>query len=161
MAAPVSPAAGYTGDKTFWDNEVYNDWTALYASWTAYTPTWSCSVSAPSLGNGTLTGAYKATGKTVEFRLRWVAGSTTTYGSGLWSFSLPTGYAPTAVQSAPGIAINGAANLRYALGCYLSTGTGIFRMAVNGTSGVKTTTDTPFTWSSGAQIVLGGVYEAS
>ncbi|WP_433415018.1 hypothetical protein ACQP1V_36225 [Microtetraspora malaysiensis] len=166
MAVPVSPVAGAMADKALWDAEVYDKWTDVYAGWTPYTPVWSCSATAPNLGNGSLTGAYKAIGKTVEFRIRFVAGSSTAFGDGLWSFSLPQGYAPTAVQSAPGIAINGAASVRWPLACWLSTGTGVFRMCVNGTGGIRTNAGTPansspFQWSNSAQVVLGGVYEAS
>ncbi|TQS29124.1 hypothetical protein [Microbispora sp. KK1-11] len=165
MAGPVIPAAGLLEDKTFWDAEVYQKWVDLYAGWTAYTPTWSTSnATQPSVGNGTLTGAYRAVGKTVFFRLRFQAGSTTTFGDGLWSFSLPVGYAPTAVQAAPGVAI-GPSSARYPIGCYLTSGNGVYRMPVNGSGGIRTnlgaTVDVPFEWGSGHQIIIAGVYEAS
>jgi hypothetical protein len=150
-------------DDGFWDAEVFDKWVDLYAGWTSYTPVWTCSTTNPSLGNGTLTGAFRAVGKTVDFRLRWVAGSTTTYGDGQWSFTLPR--SPTATQSAPGIAINGAAGMRFVLACVINTA-GVSRMATNGTAGVSTNAGTPansvpFQWSNGAQLLLGGVYEAS
>lgn len=163
MAAPVSPTAGQLATDTFWDTENYDRWVALYAGWTSYTPTWTMSVTNPSLGNGTLTGAYKAIGKTVEFRLRFVAGSTTTFGEGLWSFSLPSGYSPAAAQTTYGMAAS-AASARYVLAAYLTAADGVFRMAYGGTSGVRTNagaTDVPFEWSQNAQLILGGVYEAS
>lgn len=164
MAAPVRPRAGDLGDPAFWKAEVYDKFTDLYAGWTPYTPAWSCSITAPSLGNGTLTGRYKAIGKTVWFSLRFLAGSTTTFGDGLWAFTLPI--PPTAVQSAPGVAIGPSSN-RWPLACWLSTGTGVFRMIpYGGTGGVRTiasnpSTSVPFQWASGHQIILGGVYESS
>jgi hypothetical protein len=57
--------------------------------WTEYTPAWSSSGTQPSLGNGTLTGRYTQTGKTVTGIVEWQAGSTTTYGTGNWLFSVP------------------------------------------------------------------------
>ncbi len=56
---------------------------------TSYTPTWTSSGTAPSLGNGTLTGAYTQIGKLVEARIAITFGSTTTYGTGNFYFSLP------------------------------------------------------------------------
>lgn len=57
-----------------------------------YTPTWTqSSGTQPSLGDGTLTGYYSRSGNIVTVMLRFVAGSTTTYGnSGTgYLFSLP------------------------------------------------------------------------
>ena len=163
MAAPVSPSAGRMVDNVDWSTEVYDRWVALGAGWTTYTPVWSCSVTNPSLGNGSLTGAYKAIGKTVEFRLRFVAGSTTTFGEGLWAFTLPAGRSPAVSQTAYGLAAT-AAGLRYVLAAYLTATGGVFRMTYGGTSGVRTnvgSTDVPFEWATNAQLILGGVYEAS
>lgn len=55
----------------------------------AYTPVWTASGTAPALGNGTLTGQYYVRGKQVQFHLELVAGSTTTFGTGSYSFTLP------------------------------------------------------------------------
>jgi hypothetical protein len=56
---------------------------------TTFTPTWTGSVTNPVLGNGTLEGKYMRTGKQCFAKYRMVAGSTTTFGSGDWIFSLP------------------------------------------------------------------------
>jgi hypothetical protein len=58
-------------------------------AWSTYTPTWTASTTNPSLGDGTLTGRYKAIGKTVFVKIHMQAGSSTTFGSGHWKFSLP------------------------------------------------------------------------
>jgi len=57
--------------------------------WTSYTPTWTSSATAPSLGNGTLQGLYLQVGKNVHVLINFKAGSTTTFGTGTWNFSLP------------------------------------------------------------------------
>lgn len=62
---------------------------ANQAAWTAYTPTWTCSGTPPALGNGTLAARYKQVGKRVQVVISLVAGSTTTFGNNLWTFSLP------------------------------------------------------------------------
>jgi hypothetical protein len=56
---------------------------------TSYTPTWTATTTNPVLGNGALAGYYIRTGDVVWFRIVLVAGSTTTFGSGTYRFSLP------------------------------------------------------------------------
>lgn len=95
---------GYTGNLTQWvspanaivaqvdqaGNFSANDfiWTAG-AAWTSYTPTWTAATTNPVLGNGTLVGRYKQFGKTVLVNITLTAGSTTTFGTGAYSFALP------------------------------------------------------------------------
>ena len=57
--------------------------------WITYTPVWTSSGTAPVIGNGTLTGGYRRIGQQVDFWLEFTAGSTTTFGTGSWRFSLP------------------------------------------------------------------------
>lgn len=159
MAAPVSPTAGQLIDKTFWDDEIYEQFTDIYASWTSYTPTWSAASGTPSVGNGSLAAAYKLIGQTAFVRLRLVIGTTSTLGTGLWGFTLPAGATPNAVQSVPGFLSNSAGTVRHPLGAYLTAGSGVFRIAVNGSSGVGSAA--PFAWADGDQLVLCGSYEIS
>lgn len=55
----------------------------------SYTPQWTASVTAPVLNNGTLVGKYMKIGQLVVYYLELVPGSTTTFGSGQWFFTLP------------------------------------------------------------------------
>jgi hypothetical protein len=57
--------------------------------WQTYTPAWTASTTNPTLGNGTITGRYTQIGKTVHAMISVLLGSTTTVGSGSYSFSLP------------------------------------------------------------------------
>lgn len=61
------------------------------SDWKSYTPTWSASVSNPAIGNGSILGFYRQVGDTIFGSIRLATGSTTTYGSGVYSFSLPSG----------------------------------------------------------------------
>lgn len=56
---------------------------------TAYTPSWTSSGTAPAIVNGTLTGLYQVVGDLVYVAINLVAGSSTTYGTGFYNFSLP------------------------------------------------------------------------
>lgn len=56
--------------------------------WDTYTPAWTASVN-PAIGNGTITGQYKRIGNFVVVDAGFVAGTTTTFGTSQWFFSLP------------------------------------------------------------------------
>lgn len=55
----------------------------------SYTPVWTGAGSNPVLNNGTLTGEWSQIGPLVFFSIILTAGSTTTFGTGAWAFTLP------------------------------------------------------------------------
>lgn len=55
----------------------------------AYAPVWASTGSAPSLGNGTISAAYTRKGSIVTGWIELSFGSTTTPGTGVWTFTLP------------------------------------------------------------------------
>jgi len=57
--------------------------------WISYTPTWTASTTNPAIGNGNLAGGYRRIGQQVDFWIDLGSGSTTTFGTGTWRFSLP------------------------------------------------------------------------
>lgn len=57
--------------------------------WQTYTPVWGSSGTQPALGNGTLTGRYSILGKTCFAFMELTIGSTTTFGTGDYTLSLP------------------------------------------------------------------------
>lgn len=134
--------------------------------WAAYTPAWTALTTNPVLGNGTLTGKFAQIGKTVVFRIDLTIGSTTSFGSGQWRFSLP-------VTSAAGTGMNVG-------GFYSDASGGPAVWPVFGGRGITTTTfepfapfsqtDTrvglltgaaPFTWATSDEVHFVGVYEAA
>ncbi|MEU5197294.1 hypothetical protein AB0G86_25135 [Streptomyces scabiei] len=58
-------------------------------AWTAFTPTWTSSGTAPALGNGVLVGRYQRVGRTITCHINLIPGSTSTFGTGNYSFALP------------------------------------------------------------------------
>ncbi len=56
----------------------------------AYTPVWTATSVNPALGDGSLSGVWSQQGSIVTFQITLTIGSTTTLGTGLWEFTLPT-----------------------------------------------------------------------
>jgi hypothetical protein len=54
-----------------------------------YNPAWTAATSAPAIGNGEIAGNYAREGNTVIFEFEVTMGTTTTFGTGAWSFALP------------------------------------------------------------------------
>lgn len=135
------------------------DVNALEPVWTSYSPTWGGSVSNPSLGNGTLTGAYAKVGNLVNVRIALAIGSTSTGGSGRWTFTLP--FAPAAQQALAAVAEDTSASARYGGAAWITPGAGVFAVALGagGNTGVLSTV--PFTWANGDQLYINGSYQCS
>jgi hypothetical protein len=65
---------------------------SLGNAFTAYTPVWTATGTAIALGNGSITGRYKTFGKWGFARILLIAGTTTTFGTGTYRFTLPPGW---------------------------------------------------------------------
>lgn len=105
---PASPVEGQVIYETDTDKFYAYDGSAWVEAgklggWTTYAPTWSTTGTPPAIGNGTVSGRYaRMYGRTylAEFFLQ--AGSTTTFGTGSFTFTLPNGL--TSVNNAIGVA---------------------------------------------------------
>ena len=86
---PRTWLAGEDPPASTYNTHIRDNFKALGDAWTSYTPTWAASGTAPALGNGTLTGAYINTGKLCIGRIFLTMGTTTTYGTGNYTFTLP------------------------------------------------------------------------
>lgn len=58
-------------------------------AWNTYTPAWTSTGTAPSVGNGVIQGRYAIVGRTVHCHINFTPGSTSTFGTNFYSFSLP------------------------------------------------------------------------
>ena len=128
--------------------------------WSSYGVSWTSSGTAPSIGNGSLTGFYKTIGKTVFVRVKLNWGTTTSGGTGDWRFSLPVNaQSPDGVQFPCSILDNG-------LNWYTGVVNGTYTGAVDKTSIITTTSPSaaitatiPFTWGNLDSLVFNGSYE--
>jgi len=72
-----------------------DEFSSIDGVWTSYTPTWLCVTGTnPVLGNGILTGRWRYANPSeshlqIIVEISLTAGTTTTYGTGVWIFGLP------------------------------------------------------------------------
>lgn len=126
----------------------------------AFTPVWSSSGTAVSLGNGTIAGSYVQIGKFVHGRILLTMGSTTTFGTGNYFFTLPV------AGSGPTNNSQGTANLldssaaSYYFGHVVNVGS-LFGLYSAGAPSANVTNIAPFTFAVSDQININFVYQAS
>lgn len=156
---------------TLAQSAAYNDaltkiqtWANAQGLFSAYTPSWNGAVVNPALGNGTLTGRYSEIGKTVNFNIRLTMGSTTTYGSSFWTFTLPASSNTVNPVNLPyGTAsINdlSSGNIYTAQAVMHNAGDVVLNLPGNPDTGPASAT-VPFTFATGDTILISGTYEAA
>lgn len=129
-------------------------------AFTAYTPTWGSSGTQPTIGNGTIAGQYMKIGRLVVFSARMTAGSTSTYGTGTYSWTLPVSAAIGAgnVPSFYCSIVDASPATRYGrYGILASATTVIFQTE----AGAAVTPTAPMTWATSDSITIAGWYEAA
>jgi hypothetical protein len=126
---------------------------------TAYTPTWAGSGSNPAIGNGSLTGKYIQIGKLVFFEIIQSMGSTTTFGSGVWTWSLPVAAAVSNGGAFPVYCLDLGTAHFIAVG-HLTT-SAAFLITSNDDVASGFTPSSPFVWANGDRIHVQGFYFAA
>lgn len=123
---------------------------------TSYTPTWGGASGNPSVGNGSITGSYVRVGNNLlQVQIALTIGSTSTGGTGRWTFSLPV--APSEQTVFAAICEDASATTRYGGSAWVTPGTGVFAVALgSGMNGISSTN--PMTWGVGDQLYLNGIY---
>lgn len=159
-STPRTWATGEVVTATELNSEIRDALAGIQAAWEAYTPTWGAPTP-PTLGNGTLTGRYRRVGKTVDYEVSLVAGSTTGGGTGQWSFGLPLTYnSRYALRSLFGRALLHTAAGAYYPATVFSAGALSVSLITTDTRSVMST-GTPITLAAGDIITLSGRYEAA
>lgn len=59
------------------------------SNWQPFTCSWTTASSAPAVGNGTLVAYYQVEGPMCRVSIKLTCGSSTTFGTGAWYFSMP------------------------------------------------------------------------
>lgn len=117
-----------------------------------YTPTWASSGTQPALGNGTLTGRRTRSGNLMTVEVKLTAGSTTTFGTGYYTFS--TGVTPvTGEHQGSASAVDASVSTFYDGACQMPSGLSTIQALSNG--GVNNWGQTvPFTWATSDTLTL-------
>lgn len=158
---PATWTAGEVVAASKMNSQIRDVATGIQASWSTYTPTWG-GTSNPAIGNGVLSGRYMRVGKTITANITIVMGSTTTYGSGTWTLSLPVASVFTTTTY-----VNlGSVSMRDTSASANSTGVAILAnqttaQMVVGSSNAFVSTTAPWTWANGDTLSVTLNYEAA
>lgn len=101
-STPRTWVAGEIVTAAIMNVHVRDQFNAIGSAWTSWTPAWTAATSNPAIGNGTIVGNYIQAGKLIIFRIIITAGSTTTFGTGAYSFTYPVAPVVTANASTAG-----------------------------------------------------------
>lgn len=128
----------------------------IYTSFTLWTPTWTTTAVAPAFGNATLACRYTQIGKLVVAKILITFGSTSTYGTGNWRFSLPITSADETtaigVMRALDSGVSEATQFVYMIGTTTVTGANAV--------GAQLSATTPHIWGSADVLSMTFSYEA-
>ena len=161
VSLPLSLAAGI-GQITLQYDGTTARWRVVsheQGAWIAYTPTWSSTGTAPAIGNGTLTGKYYRRGQTGWYKLNMTAGTTTTFGTGVFLFTTSfTGLDATSyAEPGPGL-LNDASVGQYIAQTVRFSSTQVYLMTDTTPNGVTGTN--VFTFTTDDSIVISGYIQA-
>lgn len=125
-----------------------------------FTPVWTASTTNPTLGNGTLTGRLTRTGKLVNVDIELEFGSTTSPGSGTYTFSLPAAYSNLTVKKTSEGTVRGASGGTFQVGAVVVTGSPAPSFTLYHHGGGNSWGPTlPVTWASGNTIQFSVTFE--
>lgn len=131
--------------------------TNLYRQDNTFATAWTASSVNPAIGNGTLTAAYNRYDKMCTLRADMLMGSTTTYGTGEYSFSLP--FTAAASQIAVGSAWALDSGTAFKIGvCVVVPGATTCSIYFDDAPSSASSTQ-PFTWASGDRLRFEVTYE--
>lgn len=156
-------SGGTVGDFTVrFDNTTITAFTsgggAGLGVWTTHAPTWTTTGTAPAIGNGTLTARYKALdASTYLYYLNLIAGSTTTFGTGTWSFNLPITPVTGRRQILAGHILDSGTDNKLAATTMTGGTASIPDITAEGANVVTNTV--PMTWAVNDHLILSGIIE--
>lgn len=140
---------GYPIDYPFCADNIKSTNLVITPAVTTYTPAWTASTTNPVLGNGTLSAKYCRNSDTILGSVALTMGSTTTFGTGVYSISLPVAAAALSIdQISSGIMVDTSTGNRYVIAAAIASGSLTARFFVSGIT-TSITESSPFTWANG------------
>lgn len=131
----------------------------IWDSYVAVTPVWKGSTTDPVLGDGTLVGRVKRSGRCLKIDITLTCGSTTTYGSGSWYFTLPAPFAAfvAKAQTIGAVRILDSGTQYYVATAVVAAGSNQIQIFAT----QQVTPTHPMTWASGDTLSLSIEFEIS
>lgn len=130
-------------------------------AWQTYACAWTATTTNPSIGNGSVVAYFKQVGKTVNIRLLLLMGSTTTFGSGTWLFSLPTAARTVTLAEWYGSCTYTHSATRRPADLTPVISSGLSVVSLQNPDGSNVTPSSPITWASGDSVQVNIQYEAA
>lgn len=134
-------------------------------AWTAYTPEWKASTTSPVVNNGSIAGFFIKIGPLVHWRIKLLMGSTTTFGSGNYSFSLPPTCVPVSSWSRDQpygqVSLRDASPASAVTRIATPTIDGSDEFYARSEAGAVATHLVPWTWANGDSIGASGSYQCN
>jgi hypothetical protein len=153
--SPRTWSVGEVATAAMFNTEIRDQFNSMFGAWTPYTPAWTSAGGSPVTGNGTLAGRSMKIGRTCTVVINMIGGATTTWGGGVWSFSLPYTAANLGVPNGGwvGSAIaTDTANDYYPGVCRIFSGAStVMALSPNSATGASPTewnATRPFTWGA-------------
>jgi len=130
----------------------------------SYQPVWSSSGTAPAIGNGTLVGWYQVQMNRINIAIKQNMGSTTTYGTGNYQWSLPFVYYGSSnliqLQAGSGVFYDGSSFPLTPHNNYYFGGGGVSWTSTKDTiSAGVCSKDNPVAWTNGHYLGFGWQYD--
>lgn len=122
-------------------------------AWTSFTPTWTATSTAPSIGNGTRVGRYIKRGRDIKGSIKFVMGSTTNFGTGVYFFGIPEAIANQGVGYGGMSIVTDFGTKNYPFLPLIETGNSLFSL-INTSTGAQLQHNNPFTWAPGDIIQI-------
>lgn len=135
-------------------------WEIISSPWIAYTPVWTAAGGTTAMGASVLTGVYRYTRGSVEFRVYFKLGTGSSQGTGDWRFSLPvTASASTTRTPVLANIENSTIGFYVGAGFIDPSGTIVSHIAMNSGAGQLAGGTGGPTWQPNSVIALQGSYQ--
>jgi hypothetical protein len=148
-------------DNQITDRRVYASLGSNRVAANTYTPVWGSFGTAPALGNGTITGRYYRLGALVVVKVMVTMGSTTTFGTSIYTLTLPTGLPSISHDMFHGTSarlLDSSVPLSAQSFAFFNNTTSMVALTDAGSLVAATV---PFTWATGDILSMSAIYETS
>jgi hypothetical protein len=158
---PRTWLAGEEPTATVLNTHIRDNLKAIGDAWQSYTPVWGSSGTAPVVGNGSLLGNWISAGKLVIWRFSFTSGTTSTYGTGNYTITIPSAMINPVGYPVGSLTIQNVGTFYQRTLFSTGSATQMSGAAQDGTRWSQTVPFTPLAATAGYRWSGYGVYEAA